>query len=165
MHKLADRWSVVFCALFIGCIAASGCTSTNKSSAGAASDALYFASPQQAVEQATRLLKAKDWATLARYYDLEGSRLTRAELAQGTLFYSDRVEGFQHPSGVSKYKHPFAPGFTLARTEPTDRPDTLKAIMVIEIDQGGGTPQRGLSAFLIRKHAEGWQFLPEKVDP
>jgi hypothetical protein len=165
MRLLADRKSVVWCALVLAAIAAVGCASADKSAATSAPDALYFSSPQHAVETSTTLLKARDWPTLARYYDLQGSPLTRAELAQGPFFYSDRVEGFQHPSGASKFKHPFAPGFSLMRTEPTQQPDTIKAIMLLEIDQGDGRTQRGMSAFLLRKHAAGWQILPEKVDP
>lgn len=127
---------------------------------------LYFATPQAAIETATPLLQAKNWARLARYYDLSGSAVAREELANGSFFYSDRVEGLQHPAGLSRYKHPFAPGFRFLRTEAGPQPGTWKVIAQIEIDQGAGLPpQRGLSAFLLRQSEHGYRFLPTKVDP
>jgi hypothetical protein len=127
-------------------------------------DALYFTSPQQAVETAGQLLEKKDWPTLARYYDLAGSPVRREELVNGSFFYSERVTGSQHPAGLSRYKHPFAPGFRFLRTEPTDRQDVTKVSVLIEIEQGGGLTQRGMSAFLLSKHPGGWQILPVHVD-
>ncbi len=113
----------------------------------------------------SELLRGKQWGTLSRYYDLTGSPLKRDDLAAGAFFYSDRVEGQQHPAGFSKWKHPFAPGFKFSRVEPTDRADVSKVIVMVEIDQGGGPPQRGVWAFLMKKSGRGWQILPEKVDP
>lgn len=132
--------------------------------AGGESGALYFDTVEQAVEVATPLLEKKEWGTLARYYDLSDSPVERAELENGTFFYSARVEGFQHPAGFDRYKQPFAPGFKFMRSDETGQKDVVKVTVLVEIDQGGGMTQRGMSEFYMRKHAKGWQFLPGGVD-
>jgi hypothetical protein len=133
---------------------------------GKTEEPLFFASPEAAVEIATPLLRANDWPTLARYYDLAGSPVAREELVNGTFFFSERIEGMQHPAGLSRYKHPFAPGFRFLRSEAGPLPETTKVTVQIEIDQGAGAPaQRGLSAFLLRRSPRGHQFLPTKIDP
>jgi len=88
-------------------------------------------------------------------------------LRKGTFFHSPRTEGAEHPSGVTRYRHPFPPGYRLLNTEPTDREDTIKVILSLEIDQGIGVPQRALAAFLLRRQADegGWQILPQSVEP
>jgi hypothetical protein len=144
---------------------ASGCDTKTETSPAGSYDALYFASPESAVIRATALLREQDWAMLARYYDLAGTPFTRDELASGSFFFSDRIEGLHHPASLSRYKHPFAPGFRLLRIEPGGTSDVLKMVMMVEIDQGAGMTQRGTSAFLLRRHPQGWQFLPAHVDP
>jgi hypothetical protein len=125
--------------------------------------ASYFASPQQAVERTTALLKAKDWVALAAYYDLAGSNIDRAELASGAFFYGPRTDGMHHPAGFDRYRHPFPPGFTFERTESTDRDDVVKVVAMVSIDQGGGREQRGIASALLRRSSRGWQWLPDAV--
>jgi len=126
-----------------------------------------FASPEDAVEIAGGFIREHQWEELAAYYDLSDSDLSIEELAEGTFFHASRTEGMEHPSGTSRYRHPFPPGYRLLQTEPTDRDDTTKVILSLEIDQGIGVPQRALAAFLLRKQADGsgWKILPQSVEP
>lgn len=126
-----------------------------------------FQSPEEAVEIAGGLIREHKWAELAAYYDLSGSDFSAGDLENGTFFHAPRTEGAEHPSGVSRYRHPFPPGYRLLETEPTERDDTVKVIMLLEIDQGIGVPQRSLAAFLMRRQADasGWKILPQSVGP
>lgn len=155
--------------MLAGCFALSaGCASdgdsakkdgTNK----AASDAMYFESPQQAVPAITKMLEAKDWPRLAKHYDLSGSNIDRAMLDSGEFFYTDKRPDVAHPAGFWRYKHPFAPPFRYHGVEPTGDPNVTRVNVMVEIDQGGGLVQRGLDHFLMRKSAKGWQVLPGKM--
>jgi len=59
-----------------------------------------------------------------------------------------------------RYKHPFAPGFRFDHVRPTDDPNVIAVVVSIEIDQGGGLKQRGLSEFRMRRSEKGYQVLP-----
>lgn len=157
------RWFLL-ALLLVAMIGCAGDARGPAASSGGVNGPLYFESPRAAVPGATPLLTAKDWPTLARYYDISGSRVERSSLENGSFFYSERREGMQHPAGFSRYKHPFAPGFKFLRSEPAGE-GTQKVVVQVEIDEGGGLVQRGLSAFLMRRNAGGWQFLPEHVNP
>jgi len=122
---------------------------------------LYFESPQSAVTETTKLLKAKDWKTLTRYYDLEGSDTSRADLESGAFFYTDEHPEAAHPAGFWHYKHPFPPGFEYLESRDLQPVGLVEVIVSIEIDQGAGSPpQRGLKAFLMRRGTKGYQLLP-----
>ncbi|MBL9119309.1 MAG: hypothetical protein JNL80_05265 [Phycisphaerae bacterium] len=123
----------------------------------------YFASPQEAVARTASLLKAKNWAALATYYDLSGSTIDRAELVSGAFFYGPRTEGMHHPAGFDRYRHPFPPEFSFERMDATERNDVTEVITTVSIDQGDGRIQRGFAAALLRRSDRGWQWLPDAV--
>ncbi len=125
-------------------------------------DALYFESPRQAVDAITGLLKARDWPSLARYYDLRGSGIDRAALASGEYFYTDVRPESAHPAGFWHYKHPFAPGFQYYKEIATEDPNVTSVLVMVQIDQGAGPPQRGLNEFEMVRGPRGWQVLPAK---
>lgn len=120
----------------------------------------YFASPEEAVVRITALLRTEDWAMLSRYYDLTGSKVDRREVESGRFFLrTEKPEG-AHPAGFWRYKHPFAPGFKFDRVNTTADSNVIVVVVSVEIDQGGGRKQRGLSEFRMRKSAKGYQILP-----
>ena len=140
-----------------------GCTQELRTDPGAKGlGSAYFQSPKQAVSAITVLLEAKDWPVLAKYYDLTGSEIDRAALDSGEFFWRTKRPPAAHPAGFWRYKHPFAPGFKYDDEQATDRPRVVKVAVKIEIDQGGGPQQRSFSHFLMRKHPQGWQVLPDK---
>ncbi len=124
----------------------------------------YFASPQKAIPEITRLLKAKDFETLAACYDLSGSTVRRADLESGTFFVREKPPAVAHPAGFWRYKHPFAPGFQYSSIAPGPKANVHKIQVRISIDQGeGAPPQIGFQSFYMIKSAKGWQILPDKV--
>ena len=144
--------AVILIGALYGCATAVGTTN------GTA--AHYFTSPEQAVTVITELLRKEDWATLSRYYDLSDSKVDRKELESGRFFIrTERPEG-EHPAGFWRYKHPFPPGFKFDRVRATEDPNVIVVVVSIEIDQGGGVKQRGLSEFKMQKSAKGYQILP-----
>ena len=74
--------------------------------------ARYFADPASAVDQIADMLREKDWAHLAEYYDLSDSPIARANLVSGDFFHTDERPASAHPAGFWHYNHPFAPAFT-----------------------------------------------------
>ncbi len=125
--------------------------------------ALYFASPQDAVQRTTELLRAADWPTLARHYDLSGSGLDPASLERGDYFLREERPDAHHPGLPWQYERPFTPGMRFEAAEPTDRPGVVRVRVGVEIDQGGGPPQRGFETFLLRKTDRGYQLLPDEA--
>jgi len=124
-----------------------------------------FLSPREAVPQISRLLREKNWGALAQYYDLTDSGIDRSELTSGAFFYRTERPAAAHPAGFWRYKHPFAPGFEYDREEPAGKPGVVIVTVAVEIDQGDGRTQRGISQFKMKKHPEGWQILPGPVEP
>ncbi len=139
-------------------------------------DPAYFESPRQAVEEITAMLVARDWPALARYYDLEGSGIDRAQLVSGEFFWRTERPEVSHPA-FWRYKHPFSPGFHYAWSGSSDEianimappgadrpegdPGVVKVVLEVEIEQGAGEPaQRGFSEFRMRKSERGYQILP-----
>ena len=119
----------------------------------------YFTSPEQAVIVITELLRREDWSALSRYYDLSDSKVDRQELESGRFFIrAEKPEG-AHPAGFWRYKHPFAPGFKFDRVKATADPSVIVVAVSVEIDQGGGVKQRGLSEFKMRNSQKGYQIL------
>jgi hypothetical protein len=123
---------------------------------------MYFASPVSAVEQITIMLKAKDWAELANYYDLTNSPVDRSKLISGEFFYTNEKPPNAHPAGFWHFKHPFSPDFKYHSYRDLEESNIIEVVVQVEIDQGGGMVQRGLQAFLMRKSIKGFQILPQK---
>jgi len=127
-----------------------------------ADNSMYFADPVSAVKQIAVMLNAKDWAELARYYDLTDFSLDRSKLISGEFFYTDEKPANAHPAGFWRYKHPFPPAFTYHSSRDLEEPNVIEVTVHVEIDQGGGMVQRGLQTFLMRKSIKGYQVLPFK---
>jgi len=121
----------------------------------------YFASPQASVPVITRLLKAKDWQTLASYYDLSGSDVDTQSLKDGSFFLNEKRPQMAHPAGFWRIKQPFAPGYVFQSAKAMEDGQTEVTVMV-EIDEGGGLVQRGYDTFRLVAHPEGYQLLPKK---
>jgi hypothetical protein len=136
-----------------------GCNQTTSTSDGLK----YFTSPSAGVEQIKDMLEAKNWAELAKYYDLADSPIDRADLVSGDFFYTEGKPEVAHPAGFWKYKHPFAPAFEFRSTRELEDAGVIEVTVGVEIDQGGGMIQRGLQTFLMRKSNKGYQVLPRKV--
>ena len=141
-------------------------------------DPAYFETPRQAVEEITAMLVAEDWPALARYYDLEGSGVDRAQLVSGEFFVRTERPEVSHPADFWRIKHPFHPGFHYAWSgaevdianimsapdadTPEGDPGIVKVVLEVEIEQGAGEPvQRGISEFRMRKSERGYQVLPD----
>lgn len=149
-----------FMALLVGL---GGCGQVDTDGVTGGTGAAYFDSPQQSVRVITELLRKEDFKSLARYYDLSGTDIERADLEAGGFFIRRDRPGSAHPAGFWRYKHPFAPGFEYSSHQPSDQPGVYVVELSIEIDQGAGAPpQRGLDHFYMRKTEKGWQVLPRK---
>jgi hypothetical protein len=147
---------VVACLL---CVLMAGCAQTASTSDGVK----YFTSPSAGVEQIKDMLEAKNWAELAKYYDLTDSPIDRADLVSGEFFYTEERPEVAHPAGFWKYKHPFAPAFEFKSARELEDAGVIEVTVGVEIDQGGGMIQRGLQAFLMRKSDKGYQVLPRRA--
>jgi len=125
-----------------------------------AQEPAYFSDPESAVAETARLLRAKAWAELARYYDLSGTDVAPDTLTSGAFFVRDKPPAVGHPAGFGRYRQPFAPGFSyLSHAGAGD--DEVVVTVHVEIDQGGGMVQRGLDTFRLRRSARGYQLLPK----
>lgn len=120
----------------------------------------YFASPEAAVGTIDRLLRTERWRTLAAYYDFGREPVPWSTLESGDFFLRRALPDHPDPSGAARYRQPFPPGWKRVATEAGPEPDVVRVIMGIEIDQGGGPPQRGRTEFLMRRSPKGWQVLP-----
>ena len=124
----------------------------------------YFSSPTEAIQIITELLEKADFKMLAKYYDLSKSKIKLSELESGDFFIRKERPEFVHPGGFWRYKHPFAPGFTLNRVQATSNDAVYVIEMSISIDQGSGSPEQiGLSYFYMVKSDKGWKVLPDQV--
>lgn len=128
--------------------------------ATAAAAPLYFASPEAAIPVITELLRREDWSTLSRYYDLTKTDIERSELESGRFFLRTEQPEGAHPAGFWRYKHPFAPGYKYFSVDDVAAVGVMQVVVAIEIDQGDGTTQRGMSDFLMRQSEHGYQILP-----
>lgn len=120
----------------------------------------YFASPQQAVSAINDLLRKRDWPTLSRYYDLNGSAIDSTELESGHFFMRADRPVNADPAGLWRYRQPFAPGSVFDHERSTEQSGVLSVVVAIEIDEGGGMKKRGLSEFKMRRSAAGYQLIP-----
>lgn len=127
--------------------------------------ALYFSSPAASVTIITPLLRAHDWSTLARYYDLTGSGRTYADASREDFFLRRGPTAPAQPSEIGAYRQPFAPGFTFEAAAPSEQPDVTVVTVVLAIDQGGGPVQRVRTTYRLRHSASGYQLLPSGVIP
>jgi hypothetical protein len=109
-------------------------------------------SVEEMVEALRKLIKAHDWPLLARHYQIDDTMADRAELLSGAFFHPlfPPVDGAD-AAGLWRYRHPFHPEAKLMGIIPGDNPDIQLVTMVLEIDQGGGTPQRMLQSFRLIK--------------
>lgn len=123
----------------------------------------YFKDPASAVEQITVMLEKKDWAELARFYDLTDTPVDIETLRSGEFFYTDERPAAAHPAGFWRYKHPFAPGYKFLETRKLEEPGVIEVSVQVEIDQGGGMIQRGIDTFLMRVSEKGCQIMPHKA--
>ena len=156
-RSLGDMRAVFLFVLFVCTAALAGC----EDDMAANDDPAWFESPRQAVEAITVMLEASDWPALARYYDLEGSDIERAQLVSGEFFYRTERPEAAHPGGFWRYKHPFHPAFHYAWSDPAGEPGIVKVTLEVEIDQGEGSPvQRGMAEFRMRESEHGYQILP-----
>lgn len=127
-----------------------------------AREAAFFDSPRQAVDAIRKMLIEKDWASLARYYDLDGSGIDRKTLISGEFFVRTERPEVSHPAGFWRYKHPFAPSFEYSSDSGADQDGIVTVNLSISIDQGSGSPaQEGRDAFQMRQSERGLQVLPK----
>jgi hypothetical protein len=157
--------------MILSCVAVLACRGAETASASnAESPALYFASLQEAVQVAGKLLGARDWPTLARHYDLTSQPgLIRAQLSDGT-FFLDTQASATGPGAISRWRQPFAPGATLVEATPLDEHPSLprrwSLTTALAIDQGGGPPQRVIWNTQMVQTSAGFQFfLPSLTTP
>ncbi len=128
-----------------------------------AGEPLYFTTPETSVPRITELLRARDWPTLARYYDLSSANVARDDLVSGAFFVRATPPADAHPSGTWRYRHPFAPGHKFLHAEPPNPADLVVVHVELAIAQGGGPLQRVRTAYLLRKSAAGYQLVPPDV--
>lgn len=143
----------VVCMVLVGCNSRPTVSDSQK----------YFESPESAVEQIAVMLKEKNWARLADYYDLSDSPVERSTLISGEFFYTDEEPAGAHPAGFWRYKHPFPPAFKFHSTRDLEEPGVIEVTVHVEIDQGGGMIQRGMQTFLMRKTKNGYRIMPHKA--
>ena len=137
-----------------------------KLSEGSAPDAAFFESPKLAVEEIRKMQGEEDWASLARYYDLEGSGIDRQTLVSGEFFIRTERPQLSHPGGFWRYKHPFAPSFKYAFTTSAAEAGVVIVRVDISIEQGSGIPvQHGWQEFSMRESEAGIQILPNDAEP
>lgn len=121
---------------------------------------LYFESPREAVPALAQLLEDHDWATLACYYDLEGSNVDPERLRSGRYFY-DSSQEVGHPTSRG-WLEPFPPSHGYEDHEIEG--EEARVDVGIEIDEGGGMYNRSYDSFRMRRHPAGWQVLPAEDD-
>jgi hypothetical protein len=125
--------------------------------------ARYFDSPKQAVPAIATMLRNRDWQTLASYYDLSDSSISREALVSGGYFINADTNAEQSPppqGELARYRQPFHPMSEYRGTAATDEAGVVVVEVMLEIDQGQGMPpQRVLDEFRMKQHEQGWQIL------
>lgn len=127
---------------------------------GNSGDARYFDTPQAVVPVVTEWLRQEDWRTLACYYDLKGSAVSRWELETGRFFLRAERPPVAHPGVAWRIREPFQPGFKFDHVEPAARPGVVRVVVALAIDEGDGMTQRAVASFLLRRSSHGYQLLP-----
>jgi hypothetical protein len=130
------------------------------------SDTRYFTSPEDGVEKIRELLNKEDFATLAKYYDLNGSEIARADLVSGAFFINEKRPEVAHPAGFYRHKHPMDPSFGFSSKEKVDDKGVWRIMVEIRIMQGGDNDpvQIGCSFFHMLESKDGWQVLPHPTN-
>jgi hypothetical protein len=140
-----------------------GCSMMKDSTHDEISQHKYFTSPEESVPVITDLLKNQDFKALAAFYDLNSSKIKRAEMDSGEFFIRKKRPELSHPAEFWQYKHPFAPGFKFNNIQSTEKEDVYLVQVMIVIDQGIDFPkQEGFSEFFMIKSSKGWQILPDQ---
>lgn len=142
-------------ALLLGLLA--GCK--NQSEADATTP-LYFASPAASVDVIKSLVGVAEWETLARYYDLTGTALTRADVSREDFYIRKPPYPPAQPAGIGRFKQLFPTAFKFESVEPGSAPDIVVVTVGVKIDQGGGPQQHVLSTYRLRQSPAGYQLLP-----
>ncbi len=125
-----------------------------------AGQSLYFSSPQESVELTSKLLIDENWEELTNYYFLENTDKEIIDsMLNGTYFIRDKRPEVSHPSESWRYKKPFSPKFKYFSHIETEK-NIIKVTVSIEIDQGNGMIQQGLSFFYLIRSENGFQLLP-----
>ncbi len=120
---------------------------------------LYFSTPQESVEITAKLLIEEDWETLTKYYFLDNTEKEKIDsLKNGSYFVRDKKPELVHPAASWRYKKPFDPGFKYSNHFKEDE-SRVKVELSMEIDQGNGMIQRGLSTFYLIVSESGYQLL------
>jgi hypothetical protein len=121
---------------------------------------LYFSSPEESVEKISKLLIQENWNKLVKYYYTdETSDETLDSMKNGSYFIRTKKPESFHPGLSWKYKKPFSPSFKYSHHEIVEG-NLIKVIVYIEIDQGDGMIQRGLSYFYLLKVEKGYLIKP-----
>ena len=84
--------------------------------------------------------------------------MTIDSLKNGSYFIRDKRPEVFHPGVLWKYKKPFPPNFSYFSHIETSQ-DTVKVEVNIEIDQGNGMLQQGISSFYLIKSDKGYQHV------
>ena len=95
----------------------------NESTQDQTADVNYFSSPEDAVMRVTAFLRQGDFKTLATYYDLSKSEISRPHLESGSFFIQGQPPEVAHPAGFWRYKHPFPLGFEYRGKHPAGDDD------------------------------------------
>jgi hypothetical protein len=121
---------------------------------------LYFSTPQESVDLGSKLLIEEDWETLSKYYFLENSdKETITSMKSGRYFIIDKKPELTHPAVSWKYIKPFPPSYMYLDYIRIGA-DSIKVSVSLEIDQGNGMIQQGISSFYLIRSGKGYQFLP-----
>ena len=120
---------------------------------------LYFSTPQESVKITSKLLIEENWEKLSNYYFLHNADVVTIDsLKNGSYFIRDTRPELFHPGVQWKYKKPFPPNFSYFSHIETSQ-DTVKVEVNIEIDQGNGMLQQGISSFYLIKSDKGYQHV------
>lgn len=122
----------------------------------------FFATPQDAVAEASRLLAAGDWPALARCYDLSLTpQVTEDDLVSGRFFEHGTPAGTQ-PS--LRRTRPFPPGSEFVEAQPVGDESQLPCVWSVttrlSFDAGGGMMQRVMYECRMLHTQQGYRFLP-----
>lgn len=135
--------------------------------APAPAEPLAFASPGAAVPAISAMLRARDWSTLARYYDLSNSDLSYDDLASGGYFLNPDTDARRLPppeNELARYR-PFHPSAVYVDTEVTGAPNVYVVHVRHDIDQGEGMPvRRAMDSFRMKRTPLGWRILPDGTE-
>lgn len=123
-------------------------------------DPLHLPSPREAVDVLAELVERRDWAKLARYYDLSEVGIEAWYVLGGYWFTTEPAPHVAIQwDGTVRFQRPFPPGFTYV----SHKIDGDVATVVVDgsFDPGDGRLQEGPWTFEMRRDEEGWRLLPK----